>query len=69
MPTFVPGLTRATRFATEEWRFRRIYQKYRTFTMTEQMTYIGNLRVAAKAMQVPGSDTWLLQGASVAQNP
>ena len=41
--------------ATDELRFRKIYQKYRHFTMIPERDYIGTLRLARQAMHTPGS--------------
>jgi O-methyltransferase len=49
------NLQRAARFAVNELRFRRIYRKYRQYTMTSKISYSGNLHLAAKVRAVAGS--------------
>jgi len=43
------------RFMTDELRYLKIYTKYKKFTMIGERSYIGNLRLAAKASGIPGS--------------
>jgi O-methyltransferase len=47
-------LPRAAQFALNEWRFRRLYRKYRQYTMIQETLYAGNLHLAAKVAAVPG---------------
>jgi O-methyltransferase len=44
-------------FATDEWRFREIYRKYRAFTMIPEREYIENLRLVTQieARELPGN--------------
>ena len=41
--------------AAERRRYRAIYRKYKEFTMIPESTYVGNLRLAAKAAEIQGS--------------
>jgi len=42
-------------FATDEWRFRKIYHKYSNFTMVPEREYIENLRLVTQVKELPGS--------------
>jgi O-methyltransferase len=42
-------------FARDVLRFRKVYRKYRHFTMIPELAYVGNLRVATLAARVRGS--------------
>lgn len=53
-PSFARQLSRRVSAIGNEWRYRRIFEKFKQFTMTTKATYIGNLRVAAKAEKIPG---------------
>jgi O-methyltransferase len=52
---FPQRLTAAIRSAADERRYRSVYQKYTNFTMIPENTYIGNLRLAARAAEISGS--------------
>lgn len=46
---------RLTRFSLDELRFRRLHRKYRHYTMIQRTRFTGNLHLAARAANVPGS--------------
>jgi O-methyltransferase len=48
-------LRRLGRFAVNEWRFRRLYLKYRQYTMIPEKLYSGNLHLATRVAAVAGS--------------
>jgi O-methyltransferase len=48
-------LQRVVRLAVNEARFRRLYQKYKKYTMINEATYVGNLHLVAKVKNVEGS--------------
>jgi O-methyltransferase len=45
----------AARFTLKEWRFRRLYHKYRQYTMIPEISYADNLRLSANVAAVEGS--------------
>jgi O-methyltransferase len=55
MPSLARSSIKAIQFANDEWRYRRVYRKYKELTMIGQNSYIGNLRLAARAREIPGS--------------
>jgi hypothetical protein len=42
-------------FVTDEWRFHRVFRKYRTFTMIPESPYVANLHLALRVRDIPGS--------------
>ena len=42
-------------FATDELRFRKIFQKYKSFTMVPEREYVENLRLAKHVIDIGGS--------------
>lgn len=55
MQAITEKMSKPFSFATDEWRYRKLYEKYRTLTMIGRHSYIGNLRLVARAADVPGS--------------
>ena len=51
----IPTFVQAARFATNEFRFRQIYQKYKTHTMIDPALYVGNLHLAKRVANVEGA--------------
>ena len=49
------ALSELFRFALNEMKFRKVYQKYRDHTMVPEDLYVGNLRLAVWAAGIPGS--------------
>jgi O-methyltransferase len=47
-------LSRLARFAVSELRYRKIFRKYRDFTMIPAVAYAANLRLAATVRDIPG---------------
>jgi O-methyltransferase len=48
-------LRRVARFTVNEMRFRRLYRKYRKYTMIPETLYSGNLHVAARVATIQGT--------------
>lgn len=48
-------VARLPRFALNELRFRYLHRKYRHYTMIEPTRFTGNLHIAARVANVPGS--------------
>jgi O-methyltransferase len=49
------SIQRVAQAAVNEWRFRRIYQKYKRYTMIPAGSYVGNLHLASKVAGVEGA--------------
>jgi hypothetical protein len=48
------SIQQVARVAVNEWRFRRLYQKYKKYTMISAGWYAGNLHLATKVAAVEG---------------
>jgi hypothetical protein len=55
MLALVKKCQQLVKFATDELRFRRIYQRYSNFTMVPEDIYVGNLRLARRVADISGS--------------
>ncbi len=55
MLAFAARVSTVPRLVASELRYRDIYDKYKQFTMIDDRTYIGNLRLAADSLGTPGS--------------
>ncbi len=51
----MPSAQRVAQFGADTLRFLRIHQKFRDFSMIPRSAYVGNLHLAAKVRDVPGS--------------
>jgi O-methyltransferase len=48
-------ISKIARFAANELRFRKTYSKFKNYTMASGPSYVGNLHLAARVRDVPGS--------------
>jgi len=54
MSPLAQRLPKLVKFTVDDFWYRRIYRKYRQFTMIPQATYIGNLHLASAVAKIPG---------------